>query len=80
LAVVHCDRKGHERQCFSNFTSPLGDTCGTTRRAGHGAGLEVDAEVVAGEPAPGTGARNGIGLITATCFLSTSAARAAPVP
>ena len=20
--VVHCDRKGHERQCFSNFTHP----------------------------------------------------------
>lgn len=60
-------------------TAAMRDQQSMAGGAGHGAGIEIDGEVVAGET-PGTGARNGTGLITATCSAWASAARVAPVP
>jgi hypothetical protein len=72
LAVVHCPRNGQPR----HVTTEPGDTVtvvvaadrdGMPARAGHGVLLEIDVEVVLGEPAPTRGRRLdlGVGLDTA---------------
>ena len=80
LAVVHCDAKGHERQYFSNFAPPLG-VIATVFSAGQ-VTVRASKSMLKSSLVnpPGTGARSGIGLMTAVCFISASVARAWPVP
>jgi hypothetical protein len=51
LAIVHWMANGHERQYFLKDGPPLGRIVIVWLAGPHGAGIEIEGEIVAGEPA-----------------------------